>query len=285
MILMLRENLRTFRRTIENRGLWLKYKTNEAFSPKEFCKFKCNICGKESNAPLKVIKEREGPSCYNCGSTRRYRSIIAALSIELFGKVVVLPDVNETKHIRGIGMSDALIYATPLSRIFTYVNTFYHKEPKLDILSVKTENINTADFIISSDIFEHVSAPVDNAFRNLFHILKKGGVCIFSVPYVKGGLTKEHYSDLFDYKIIDKMGIKILMNKTFDGVKQQYDNLIFHGGPGATLEMRLFGEVSLFSNIEKAGFTKVRCFDNSIPEYGILMDKNDNSLIITFRKE
>jgi len=43
------------------------------------------------------------------------------------------------------------------------------------------------DFIISSDVFEHVNSPIADAFRSLRKLIKPTGVIIFSVPYNKNG--------------------------------------------------------------------------------------------------
>lgn len=284
MIYMLIDYLKNFLRAIRNKKLWLRSLISRKLSNSEFYRFRCNICGKVSISPLSEVKDRESPSCYHCGSNKRYRSIIAALSKEVFGEIIPAADFKELKSIIGIGMSDSYIYAKPLSKKFSFKNTYYHKEPTLDIMSISKEMYNKADFIISSDVFEHVLPPVDRAFDNLFKILKKGGVCIFSVPYNNQGVTKEHFPELFEYKIVTKSGSKVLINKTREGVVQSFENLHFHGGPGATLEMRVFSKSSLLDNIEKAGFTEIELHDNSIPEYGILIEGDASSLIISMRK-
>jgi len=275
--------LKTLRKTIQNKRLYLKFIILRAFSDKEFHRFRCNICGKFSTSPLSEIKGRESPSCSHCGSTLRFRSIAAILSNELFGKVVPISDFPECESIAGIGMSDSDIYAVPLSKNFSYKNTYYHREPRLDITSLAPEMHESAHFVISSEVFEHVPRPVDIAFENLFKLLKTGGICIFSVPYNKDGTTKEHFPELFEYSIIQKNGKKVLVNKTKDGVMQLFKNLRFHGGRGATLEMRTFSESSLTENITASGFNKIKFHNEDIPEYGIFND-DQNQLILSFRK-
>ncbi len=271
-------------RAVRNRGLWLKFLVGRNLSDDEFFRFRCNICGHESVSPLAVVKGREDPSCYSCGSHRRYRTIAAVLSQEFFGEIVPVPDFRPSRDIVGIGLSDSDIYARPLSKVFSYVNTYYHKEPRLDIMSVDEEMCERADFVISSDVFEHVPPPVDGAFENLFEILKPGGVCLFSVPFKNEGVTEEHFPDLFEYEIVTRNGDRVLVNRTRQGDEQVFENLRFHGGPGATLEMRKFSRQSLLDHIEEAGFVDIKFHGTSIPEYGVLVDEDATSLIMSMRK-
>lgn len=282
------KTLKTYKKIILKKirriKLWLSFYLDRKIFKNESHAFRCNICGTKSIAPLSAVKHRELASCFYCGSTRRLRSIIAALCQEIFNKKIALPDLNNTKHITGIGLSDADDYAIELSKFFSYQNTFYHKEPKIDITSINRDMYCTADFITVSDVFEHISPPIDLAFDNLFNILKKNGTCIFSAPYKTNGVTEEHFPDLFDYKIIEKNGKEILVNITRDGKEQIFENLVFHGGIGATLEMRLFSKPSLLKNMETAGFNNIIFHNESIPEFGILIDEDEPSLVISMRK-
>lgn len=99
-------------------------------------------------------------------------------------------------------MSDWQGYAWRLMHRLGYRNTFLDEEPRLDIRAPDPALLGTLDFIISSDVFEHVSPPVQLAFDNARRLLKPDGVMIFSVPYTVGGETLEHYPDLHDYRIV-----------------------------------------------------------------------------------
>jgi len=268
-------------RNIKRRLAFLRVEVSSGGAFHTFC---CNICGKSSSAPLSKVQARESPSCCHCGSNRRLRSIIAALSQELFGEVRAIRDFRESKHIAGIGLSDSPIYATPLSRKLNYRNTYYHREPKLDITAIGEEMHDTAEFLISSDVFEHICPPVDIAFSNMCRILRRGGVCVFSVPYRKTGATVEYFPELFEYKIARRNGRQVLVNVTLDGREQVFENLVFHGGRGATLEMRQLSEPSLLDSIARAGFHEIKMHGDSIPEHGILLEKDAASLILTMRK-
>ena len=119
--------------------------------------FTCNVCGNQNRAILlERVQNRECQSCVHCGSSLRMRSVIYALSMELFGKALVLPDFPIDKSISGLGMSDWEGYASGLAKKLAYTNTFYHTEPHLDIANVSATEIGKHRFLLSSDVFEHI---------------------------------------------------------------------------------------------------------------------------------
>ena len=219
--------------------------------------FRCNICGRQASVRRTQLG-REIPSCNRCGSTVRFRSIVHVLSLELFGESLSLPDFPVRKEIRGLGMSDWDGYAAGFAEKFDYLNTYLHREPKFDITEVPASMEATLDFVISSDVLEHVPPPISIAFQNLRRVLKPEGVLILTVPYTKANETVEHFPELHQYKLTDSEGRQILTNRTREGIVQHFDDLVFHGGEGATLEMRVFSESSLLSGLQHAGFEKVR---------------------------
>ncbi len=105
------------------------------------------------------------------------------------------------------------------------------------------------DFIISSDVFEHVVPPVSRAFENVWKMLKPGGVFVLTVPYGAQRETVEHFPELNEFSIVERDGSFVLRNKTRTGVLQEFNDLVFHGGPRTTLEMRVFSLKLLWFNI------------------------------------
>ncbi len=99
--------------------------------------------------------------------------------MELFGTSLVLSDFPHRPDLAGIGLSDWEGYANPLAERLNYTNTFFHQAPLLDITSVGPDHSGRYDFIICSDVFEHVCQPVSKAFENAYRLLKPGGVMIF----------------------------------------------------------------------------------------------------------
>jgi SAM-dependent methyltransferase len=237
--------------------------------------FRCNICGAACEEQAQNL-EREVPSCGSCGSTVRARAVVHMLSTELYGRSVALPDFPVAKHIRGIGLSDSHVYAGRLAERFDYTNTFLDREPRLDITDVDLPRTGTADFVIASDVFEHVSPPVSRAFHNLWRLLKPEGVLLFSAPYTNSpGVTVEHFPDLYDFEILFDTGENPrLRNVTATGAVQFFDDLVFHGGDGQTLEMRVFSEASLIQEFLAAGFQAPRIYANSDFEHGIVWNCN-----------
>ncbi len=232
----------------------------------------CNICGYRLLATQDAISAREVRSCFACGSTLRFRAIMAALqsSLDGDGQVRVLERLPRRKHLTGIGMSDAGVYANTLASKFGYTNTFFHTEPLLDIRSPAAHQIGQFDFVVSSDVLEHVDGPPQRAFRNLHALLKPGGTLAFTVPYATEGATVEHYPELHDYRIEGQGAARVLVNVTTDGREQRFGDLCFHGGDGSTLELRRFSYPDLVRLLEAAGFRDIRLHDADHPEWGIV---------------
>ena len=198
------------------------------------------------------------------------RSMVHLLTSELFGRSIPLPELPRRPDLVGIGLSDSPAYAVPLARRVGYVNTFFHTEPRLDIGNVPENRAAEVDFIIASDVFEHVAPPVARAFANARRLLKPGGVLIFSVPFSLDADTVEHFPELHDYRLVETGGSWRLENRTSDGRDQVFTDLVFHGGPGTTLEMRLFSRAGLERAFAAAGFARMRIAAEPCAEHGIV---------------
>jgi SAM-dependent methyltransferase len=229
--------------------------------------FRCNICGSSCVAPVSSL-QREESSCDSCGSTVRMRGIVHSLSMALFGESFAIEDFPERKNIVGIGMSDWDPYADRLKEKLSYTNTFYHKEPKLDVTNITSADEATLDFIISTDVYEHVCPPVSIAFENTYKMLKPGGSFIFSVPYSLEDSTLEHFPELHDWKL-EKREVWTLINQTKEGKTQEYSDLVFHGGEGETLEMRVFCEKDLLNILRSFGFDEVSIMKEPCFPHGV----------------
>jgi SAM-dependent methyltransferase len=192
--------------------------------------------------------------------------------MELFGESLTLPSFPEMRQIRGIGMSDCLAIAEPLhNEKFDYENTFYHREPRLNIMDENSGASESYDFIVSSEVFEHVPPPAQRAFNNLFRLLKPSGFAVFSVPWTPDGHTKEHFPLLYDWDIAKLRSGPVLVNRTTNGELQIIEeNLVFHGGPGETLEMRVYTRGDLEEHFRTAGFQDVELAElETNADYGI----------------
>jgi SAM-dependent methyltransferase len=229
--------------------------------------FQCNICDTINFCKTELIG-REERSCTNCGSTLRFRSMVHYLTSHLFGRSMTLSELHENKSIRGIGMTDWDGYAEALTKKLGYLNTYYHQEPKLDITNPPSD-IAGLDFILSSDVMEHVPPPIQRGFDNLAKLLKAGGVLILTVPFSCDATTKEHFPDLYEYEIKSGPNGRRLLNTTRLGEKQVFENLVFHGGDGSTLEMRLFCRDALVAHLQQAGFADIRVHAEPYFKFGI----------------
>jgi hypothetical protein len=79
-------------------------------------------------------------------------------------------------------------------------------------------------------------------------------------------------------------GDPVLVNRRRDGSLEVRDDLIFHGGSGATLEMREFGTTALQNSLRQAGFREVFFLTENLPPIGVLFD-HDVSQPLIARKE
>ena len=238
--------------------------------------FTCNICGVHNS--VETI-DWEPPSCSGCGSNIRKRAIIYLLSMELFGEALVLSEFPRISAIRGLGLSDDLCYAVPLAGKFDYTNTYYDREPYLDIAEPDPKLYGTYDFILSSDVFEHVPRPVERAFEQCHKLLKPGGFLCVTVPSSLDENTVEHYPDLHEYAVVPLGEEQVLVNRKKDGTLEIHERLVFHGGHGATLELRLFSRKQLTEKLRNAGFSEVAFQDDSVEKFGIVLHRWSRPLI------
>ena len=231
--------------------------------------FTCNLCGTSNT--VEAIPW-EAPTCSSCGSNVRMRTIIYMLALELFGEALPLPEFPQYGHIKGFGMSDAHCYALPLAEKVNYTNTFYDREPYLDITVPHPDQYGAYDFILSSDVFEHVAPPIDRAFEEAFRLLKPNGFLCITVPSVIADQTVEHYPELHQYSVVELAGEHVLINRKQDKTLEIHGNLVFHGGIGSTLEMRLFAQADLVCKLRGAGFSDVVLQMEPVERFGIVFD-------------
>ena len=231
--------------------------------------FTCNICGALVEDYPKENIDRELISC-TCGSTVRLRSIALLVSVAVFGRPLTLPEFPIQKGIRGVGLSDSEGYASVLEDRFSYTNTFLHQEPVLDIEDAPADQFDTYDFLISADVFEHVKPPPLTAFQNAKKLLKPGGHLILTVPFTISEETIEHFPNMRDFRMVQFDDDYLMVERSTDGTFHLHSELIFHGGAGSTLEMRVFCRNDLQKLLEESGFEDIRFFEDDYLPYGII---------------
>ena len=200
----------------------------------------------------------------------RFRAILLALSRALFGMDLKVLDFPSLDSVRGFGISDSEIYSGRLKSHFSYTNTCFDREPSFDLTRPDEKEFGRNDFVICSDVLEHVPQPLDAALRTLAALLKPAGVLILTAPYTLDESTLEHFSGLHETGLAEIGGKTVLVNRAADGGYQVFDRLVFHGGQGSTLEMRVFSEADLRAMLMAAGLSNVRFETSGNREFGVV---------------
>ncbi len=242
--------------------------------------FTCNLCGRFNNVEVFATE----PASCSCGSNVRSRALIHLLSLELFGHSLILTEFPKLKSIRGLGMTDKECYASILKDKFDYTNTQYDREPRFDFTESHPKLAGMYDFILSADVLEHVAPPVERVLDEVHSLLKPCGffgITIFCNPQDD---MREHFPELRQYRTVPLGDSTVLINRRADGTLEISDDLIFHGGSGATLEMREFGATELRRKLAAAGFHEFEFLTDNLPEIGVLFDEDVSQPLIA-RKE
>jgi SAM-dependent methyltransferase len=196
--------------------------------------FVCNVCGQRSVFQQAHYNDPELSSCNACGSNVRFRWLVHRLSLALFGHSLLLPEFPTCKSIKGIGLTDPQAIAAILSERFTYRNTYLTTEPQLDI-RCDPSPFGELDFLISSEVFEHVEPPVARAFANAARILKPSGLLLLTAPWVWDGDPGTAIPELYDWRLSREEDRYVIINRRMDGQVECYWDMAFDGSPGPSL--------------------------------------------------
>jgi SAM-dependent methyltransferase len=211
----------------------------------------------------------------------RSRALIHLLSSELFGRSLILRDFPRLKAIRALGMTDKQCYAEILEDKFEYTNTYYDREPRMDFTEPHQELWGQYDFIISSDVLEHIAPPVDRAINEVYRLLGPNGFFVATVPCTAENELREHFPELHEYRVVPLGQSAVLINRGRNGQLAICEDLAWHAGPGATLEMRAFGWPALRSKLLETGFREVSPFCDNLPEIGIIFDSDVSQPLVS----
>lgn len=237
--------------------------------------FRCNLCGRRTTWGLAAMT-REAHSCRWCGSTVRFRNVADAVVTAAYGRSG-LPADMPPQPLDVIGFSDPRAYARHLQRLFNYENSFFHQFPRRDLMDLDSFGSRTYDLVVCSEVLEHVGSPVETAFATLYAITRPGGAVVLSSPMVDG-LTREHFAGVVDLEVRQDDYGWIVKGAQEDGTPVESRELTFHGGPGSTLEMRLFGRDDFVRNLRQAGFVDIEEKVGDRPEFGIVTEGTPTSL-------
>ena len=150
----------------------------------------CNICNSLNLLNINLKKLKYAPStyerilCTKCGSNMRYRSLIHVFNL-------YYPSGDKRKQ--GIGLTDPPCISNYLKKGFNYKNTFFNDKVDgeyLDVLRCTDfYSLESLDFIIASDVFEHVS-NLELALLQCYKVLKPSGKIFITVPII---YKNKHY--------------------------------------------------------------------------------------------
>mgnify|MGYP003706083787 CR=1 FL=1 len=143
----------------------------------------CNSCQTKSFKiyyPLKQnsdlgLSYNESGICFSCGSSHRNRVIWDQIKKHIKGDVY-LPTGDGFLHHK---LRDYL--SIKFSDYYINPNDVQQNIPHQDLTNL-TYADNSFDLIISEHIMEHVHDP-KKAFNEIFRVLKKNGMYIFSIPF------------------------------------------------------------------------------------------------------
>ena len=194
---------------------------------------------------------RETLLCEVCGSTNRQRTLAYALKMSLDSRAgVSTTTVSEAVgNLPPIKIWDTDAFSPLKSQMLTTGRIIYSKflpqhnfgieledrTYNIDLQKINFES-NRFDFILSSDIMEHVRRD-DLAHAEIFRCLKPGGQYVFTVPY------NENRED--NLRLVDTSSpTDIILQKPH-----------YHGDPltGGILAYRIYGR-KLIRDLQQEGF-------------------------------
>lgn len=224
-------------------------------SEKEYYSRFCNICGSEGEF-VRPEFEREGHLCMNCSASSRLRAVMYVLGRCLDAGDLPVAGWTADKRIRILESSGRSSYPMMLNEKFEYYNTEFN--PNSDLIKEPYTRFadfqklaypdGEFDFVIATDVFEHVRDD-EEAFREVFRVLKRDGIFIMTVPY-----NHEWPKTLVRVRTEGDVDIFVLPPE-------------YHGGGGQTLAYRSYGR-DLLDRLHGYGFS-VGYLDLEVPKHAI----------------
>ncbi len=162
----------------------------------KYPKFFCLICGQDSQLVINNPDNlREDCLCQYCYSTNRQRQMAYLFLQSIFG----YPSINES--INNLSDIDQNIHNTESSGALhqylkincqnyscsEYFGSQYQSGEMVngvmhqDLMNISF-SANSLDYLLSSDVFEHIPDPYQ-AFKEIHRVLRPGGKHIFTVPF------------------------------------------------------------------------------------------------------
>jgi SAM-dependent methyltransferase len=240
----------------------------------------CSICGNLTIFKVDHPNFREHVVCERCGSRNRQRQIASLLLAYLFsdgGDPPMFANIREIPSATVIWNAEntrALHERLELRLGNNYISSEYidpllkSGEQRNGVLHVDMQNThfedNSIDFILSSDVMEHVPMPL-KALKETYRILKSGGCHIFTAPFYHHRFTNEKRA------VVDEKGAVRYFRQPW-----------YHDDPmcaEGVLVYTIFAP-ELLCQLEQIGFEARLCVLYS-PFHGIL---GSNGIVIVARK-
>ncbi len=216
---------------------------------------RCNICGSDSGF-LHPEQLKEGFICRNCSATSRNRLVMFALGHLLGNGEQPVFDWPARPEVRILEPCPRGPQVAMLRDKFEYITPEFDAEeiargaPPEKFADVQDLAFpdDHFDFVIASDVFEHVRED-EKGFREIYRTLKPGGVFVMTSPY-------DHQRE----KTVERVQV--------EGDKDIYlAEPRYAGGGGVTLDYREYGR-DLLTRLSGVGYT-VGILLKEIPRFQI----------------
>ncbi|MFA5828062.1 MAG: class I SAM-dependent methyltransferase [Candidatus Shapirobacteria bacterium] len=191
----------------------------------------CPVCGNISFiSKINKINLRESCQSYCCNSTNRQRQMAIAICKYL-----------RTSSLKKISKYQGSIYNTEsfgpihneLIKAGHYTCSEYfgnkYKSGKVyngtlhqDLMNLSFSD-QTFDIVLSSDVFEHISKPY-LAHKEIYRVLKPGGIHIFTVPFSSSGYHDEKRASIVKGKIKHHLAPIVHL----DGIRPDSGTLVYN---------------------------------------------------------
>ena len=232
----------------------------------------CPVCGTRRVLFRDFTENlRESGACSECGASNRQRQMAFVLRTSLglapTGRFT-FPEICRIYNAEANGPLHRALEDAPDYICSEYVGDGY--APGSSVNGVRHEDLErlsfadeTIDVMLSSDVLEHV-ADAYRAHHDIFRVLRRGGVHIFTVPYMAG----------------ERDDVRA---RTVSGRIEHLEEPIYHGDPlrpgQGILVWRIFS-AEMLTRLQEIGFTTTTLSLHE-PIHGII---GDNAWVFVARK-
>ncbi len=237
--------------------------------------FLCNVCGTPNCLPRAQLVG-DGGHCMFCGCSGRQRSIAYAVAARFSTDDVILTRMAPRKDLRGLGCSD-WGYADALTEKFEYVDSFFDREPQLDLLDVDWSRWTpeSFDFITCASVPEYVRPTIDEMFKNVYRLLRPGGAAVIAAPPVLGPKTGELTCKLHHREITAETARQAAVDRRTGGATERIDDVNICGAVETTRPIRSISRQALIDGAERAGLRAAEIYERPIGAYALPLGVDD----------